>query len=259
MLCSTTTIVFPAAVELGDAIGEVADEGRVHAAGRLIEEQDGRIGDKQGGQLQQLALPVGEVAGGLVGQPRDADEVQQIHGPPLLGRRARAAQDPAEPALVALGGDEQVLQDGETHEQARELEGAPDAEVEHAVGRSVGDLVAAIAHGALLDALIAGDDIEERRLAGSVGADQAVDLALVDLQVTLRQGRDAAVVLADALDLDEVRHRAAPATPPGTWPSRSPGTAPRPAARARRRSSSSATPGTTPRGRTRMTARKSTP
>ena len=176
-----------ATVQLGDAVGEVPDERRVHAAGGLVEEQDRGVGDEQGGQLQQLALAVGEVAGGLMGQPRDADELQQLRRATLLTRRASATQDGAEPPLIALRGHQQVLQDGEAHEQPGELERTADAEVKDAIGRSVGDVVAAEAHRALLDALIAGDDVEQGRLARAVGADQAVDLALVDLQPAVRQ------------------------------------------------------------------------
>ena len=43
-------------VELVDAVGEVRDQGRVDAAGRLVEQQHVGIGDQQRGELEQLAL-----------------------------------------------------------------------------------------------------------------------------------------------------------------------------------------------------------
>ena len=54
------------------------------------------------------------------------------------------------------------------HEQARQLERAPDAELEHPVGRRVGDLGAAEAHLTLLDPFVPGDDVEQRCLASKV-------------------------------------------------------------------------------------------
>ena len=180
----------------------------------------------------------------------------------LLPDRASAAHHPAQPALLALGGDEHVLQHGQPGEQPRELEGPPDAELEHAIGRGVGDVVALEADLAALDALVAGDHVEERRLARPVGADQPVDLSFTDLQVAEVERLNTAVGLTDAGDLDQIAHHAAPATPPGIGVSR-PSASRSPVyawtARVRRRSSRSLIPGTTPRGNTRMTTRKRTP
>ena len=49
----------------------------------------------------------------------------------------------------------------------------------------------------------AGDEVEERRLAGAVRADHADDLALVDVQVELVDAREPAEALRDALQLEQ--------------------------------------------------------
>ena len=127
-------------VEVRDPVGEVPDQRRVDAAGRLVEQQDVRVGDQQRGELEQLALTVGEVRGRLVREPRDADEVEQLHRPPPLAERAGQPRDPAQPALLALRRHEHVLEHREPGEQPRELESPPDPELEHPVRRGVRDV-----------------------------------------------------------------------------------------------------------------------
>src|SRR5512132_1411183 len=45
-------------VQLPDPVTDGADQGRVHPAGRLVEQNDVRVGDQHIGQLEQLALAV---------------------------------------------------------------------------------------------------------------------------------------------------------------------------------------------------------
>ena len=55
--------------------------------------------------------------------------------------------------------------------------------------------------------LDAGDDLDQRRLAGAVLADQAMHLAGLDVQVDLAQRMHAAEDLGDVLELEEAGHR----------------------------------------------------
>src|SRR5207244_8610240 len=167
----------------------------------------------------------------LVRQPCEPDELEQLHRAPMLRERAGPAQHACKPALLALGGDEHVLEHRQAPEQPGELERPPDAKPEHPVGRGVSDLHAVEAHLALLDALIAGDDVEQRRLARAVGTDQAVDLPVADRQAAVRQGTYAAERLRDAADFEQRAHRTAPAMSRRTAGSRA---APGSSARARR-------------------------
>src|SRR5258708_7944784 len=70
-------------VQLPDLAGDDVDQRRVHPAGRLVEQQDLRIGHQHVGQLEQLALAVGECLGQCRGVRGYPDEVEQVHpGPP---------------------------------------------------------------------------------------------------------------------------------------------------------------------------------
>ena len=70
------------AVQRLDAVPDLVDERRVDAACRLVEEENLGVGDEQVGELEQLALAVGEVSGWPV---REA----------ATGRRTRAGPSPA--------------------------------------------------------------------------------------------------------------------------------------------------------------------
>ena len=72
-----------------------------------------------------------------------------------------------------------------------------------AVARGPETDLAAIHHeGAGRRLVHAGDDLHERRLAGAVLADEAVDLARAQGEVDAPQGLDAAEALGDALHRD---------------------------------------------------------
>src|SRR6185437_12920242 len=53
----------------------------------------------------------------------------------------------------------------------------------------------------------ADDQLEQRALAGSVRADEAMDLPILDREVVLLHGKQAAEALADAAGLDQGGHR----------------------------------------------------
>ena len=248
----------PGLVELADPLGEVLDQGRVYAAGRLVQEQHSGIGHEQRRELEQLALTEGEVPGGLARKPRDTDELEQLDRASALRARAGAADEAAHPALLALRRDEHVLEHGQPGEDARELEGPPDTELEDARRSRVRDRRAAEADLAGVGSLVAGDDVEERRLAGPVRADQAGDRTLLDLQVAHRQRMHPAKGLGDPLDLDQGGHGVAPATSTPSSPASSPPLR-RPAVRARRELTSCVMLGTTPRGSSKITNRNSAP
>ena len=56
----------------------------------------------------------------------------------------------------------------------------------------------------------AGEDLDQRRLAGAIVADQADDLAAVDVQVDAAERIDAAVGLRDVAQFDEALAHAHP-------------------------------------------------
>ena len=62
-------------------------------------------------------------------------------------------------------------------EQGQILEGTPQPKRRHAVARFIGGGMAIEAHAALIRAIDAADDVEQRGLARAIGANQAADLA----------------------------------------------------------------------------------
>src|SRR5439155_22887508 len=89
-------------------------------------------------------------------------------------------------------------------------EGAPDAALTALGGRHVGDILAVEPDRALRRRQHAGDEIEQRRLAGAVGADQTDDLAAADRDRDVAVGDEAAEPLPDATSFEERGHRVAP-------------------------------------------------
>ena len=138
-------------------------------------------------------------------------------------------------------------------ERPRDLEGAADAAIDDAVRRAARDLVALEADRARGRRQRAGEHVEDRALARAVRADQAEDLALLDLERHVVDGGEAAEALDQPLDRQHAGVRVA-----GVQLRHSPRRACRPAAAAPARAAagSSATPRTPCRRRTAMTTGK---
>src|SRR5262249_13328439 len=114
---------------------------------------------------------------------------------------AIAAQRPAAHA--------QVLVDGEMREDVDLLRHVADAERLHPVRRDAADRRAAEADGAAMRAEEAEDGLEQRRLAGAVGADDEGDAVRGDREREPLQDVDAALVAGmDVVDLEEGRAHA---------------------------------------------------
>ena len=94
----------------------------------------------------------------------------------------------------------QVLVDGQRREHALSARDHDDAPGRDLVGRGVGG-VAPVEHDRpAVGGHHAGDGLQERRLAGAVGAEQRDDLALVDLEVHAEQHLDVVVAHVDVAD-----------------------------------------------------------
>ena len=92
----------------------------------------------------------------------------------------RVRQQPAPHLERAAGHD--VVERRHALEQGDVLEGAGDALAGGEVGPHVVALLALEGDGAFLRVVEAVDDVEHRRLAGAVGADDGADLALPDVE-----------------------------------------------------------------------------
>src|SRR5262249_14992918 len=99
-----------------------------------------------------------------------------------------------------------VLDHGRMAEYREVLERPPHTEPGIG-GRLLARHIAAVeAHFAPGRPQYAADDIEQRRLAGPVGSDQAADLAAIDDEVDVDQRLQAAEMLGDMVEFEERRH-----------------------------------------------------
>ena len=105
----------------------------------------------------------------------------------------------------------QVVEGGHAAEQGDVLERAADALERRLVRAHVAAALALVGDRAFLGPVEAVDDVEHRRLAGAVGADDGADLALQDVEADVGERRDTAEAQSDAVDLQQ--HLAGGASP----------------------------------------------
>src|SRR6478752_4020286 len=172
----------------GPAFGELLDEGDgavdvldAHARGRLVEEQQLGVECHGDRELERALLAVGQRRGGCPGPVGEADLLEQLHGAVL--ERGHAG-DRAPPLLAHAGrageGQLEVLAQGHRLEEARDLEGARDAERCDLLRGLAGDVLTVEEHGAGRRGQEAGEQVEERGLARTVWSDERVDGSLFD-------------------------------------------------------------------------------
>src|SRR5579863_8457512 len=83
------------------------------------------------------------------------------------------------------------------------LEGAADAQSDHAITAEVLQRTALKLDVAFTEAVEAADAIEQRGLAGTVRTDQAADLAIADIERHAAQGDDAAKAHRDVRNAEQ--------------------------------------------------------
>ena len=206
---------------LADEADELQRFLRVHPRGGLVEEQELGLRRERTGDLEAPLIAVREVPCVVVVTAGEPAVVEQLRCPlmrfALLAPDPPRAQDaPDDPALqAAMHPDEDVLERRHLLKEADVLERPADAALGGGVWRRTGDVPAVeddAARGRLVDA---GDHVEERRLAGAVGPDQAHDGALRDREVDVVDRDQAAELLSQRVDLEqEVAH---PGPSSGAW------------------------------------------
>ena len=102
-----------------------------------------------------------------------------------------------------LAAEEHVLEHRQRRDETRLLIDGTDAVLPRLLRRQRSDLLAGDENVAGIGGLRAGHDLDERRLARSVLADECVDLGREDLEGDVVERGDAAVVLRDAARSDE--------------------------------------------------------
>ena len=158
-------------------VGRLLHLGVVEAVEALVRQQQLRLGGERAGQLELLERGGAEPVGGRV-RRRSA-------GRPGASASSAWRQQAARVGLAVLaepGRQRDVLEQRQVAERARDLIGAADALVADAVGGQPADLLACELDRAGRRHVHAGDAVEGRALARAVRADQAEDLALLDVE-----------------------------------------------------------------------------
>ena len=138
-------------------------------------------------------MPAGEGSGVVVRSPVEAHQPEQFERA-LPSSASPAAGTGSRRAGIVLAGmrrraHEHVLEDGHARQRSRRLERPHEAAPRDCVRRPAVDPLAGERHAAAVGAHEPGDDVEERRLAGAVRADQGRDGAGLDRE---RRGVDGA-------------------------------------------------------------------
>jgi hypothetical protein len=151
--------------------------GRREPGRRFVEEDQARRSGQRHADLELPLLAVrqiGDPGGGDAGEP---GSLEQLVGGALRGAgRSRMAHREAA-ARDTAHGEEEVLAHRQVAEQERGLVRAAQALADALVGRELGDVLAEETDPAGGRRKVAGDGVEERRLAGAVRAEHGVLLA----------------------------------------------------------------------------------
>src|SRR3569833_1925476 len=147
---------------------------RTHAAGRLIEQEQLGLGNQRHAALEQGRVAIGEGAGRASGDGAQAALLQGPVDTLAGGHVAGGVAERMQEALGALAGDPEVFRDGLPREYAFDLKRPLDAEAADLMGRQAGNVAPAEKDLAGRRMQQTGNQVEERRLPGTVGADDGV-------------------------------------------------------------------------------------
>ena len=192
-------------------VEQPAPEGRVDPGHRLVEEQEAGLRHQRPGELEQLALASGEGARVLVrelGQVEHVEQLDRLLVDLALARApAERPEDHVGEPLARLVGRRQhhVVDHRHRRQRLGDLEGPHHSQPGDHVRRSPLDLAAVEHRPAAIRAVEAGDQVEEGRLAGAVGADQGRDRAPLDVHRRPADRLDAAEVLDDLGRFEDLR------------------------------------------------------
>src|SRR5215472_4556740 len=181
----------------------------VESARRLVEQEEPRLQRERARQLEPLLEPQGEssrvAARGIAESYASEESVCSRARPRLFSPDARQPERGRHHAATEarVGADEHVVERGEPAEHLRILEGPRDAEPRHRV-RSTGQEIVSVEPDPPGEGTVEPrHDVEDRCLAGAVGADHREDLARRDGQVNVAQRGEAAKADRQTLDLEQ--------------------------------------------------------
>src|SRR5436190_10116655 len=159
--------------DIAQHVGGLIHFGLVETAEAFIREQQFRAGGERLGEFELLQAGGAETVDAGMPIGRQAHHVKRLLGS-LVGILTAVT------ALAIEAGERDVLEDRQTMERPRNLEGAADAAIDDPVRRMSRDLMAGKIDRACCGHQRARQHVEDRALAGAVRADQAENLALLD-------------------------------------------------------------------------------
>ena len=185
MSCSTITIVRPESCSAADQHGQSSQQRRVDPGGWFVEQDHLGIEHQHLGELDEFALTVRQVSRFRTDVLAHADELQQLRRPGDFGTRYGTAGKASE---LEVGVDHcDVLENGQAVEKSGKLvrTGNPGKRSPCAVEPVQCNAIKS--HRSRRGTIRAIDDVEDGRLARSVGSDQRGHRA--GTYVRVRRGR----------------------------------------------------------------------
>ena len=192
-----------------DELGQDLGLARIHPGGRLVQEEELRLGGERAGDLEPALVPVREILRQLLILAAKPDELEQLQGPrpgaALFRPHARRPEDRPrhrrrEPRVLA---DQDVVEDRHVLEEPDGLERPGDATSHDRVGAEADDALALEEDLSLVGGEQARDHVEEGRLPGPVRADQAHDRAGGDDEIDLVDRDEAPEGLGHAASFEQ--------------------------------------------------------
>ena len=185
-------------MELADEVRE-----RLYLAGaepgkRLVEQKQLRPGRERPRDLEPAEIAVGQ----------HVDERSRLwrQAHVLEHRVGAGARMPLVSHARGEAGDLDVLEHAHAEEGPGELEGAGEPAVDDAIGRQAEKRPSVELHLARIRGYEAGEQIEERRLAGAVGAEHAGDRARIEREGDVLHGLQPAEALVEPVDGEQCAH-----------------------------------------------------
>ena len=178
-----------------DELPELPPGQRIDAGRGLVEDQQVGVVDQGAAQAELLAHAAGKLLGKPAGERGQSRAVQQV-GDPRRALGAAVTEQPTEEVDVFPHAEVGI----EVLSQA--LRHVGDARTDRAAMARIGHVAAQHFHPAVLDALGAGYEAQQRRLADAVGADQSDDAVGRNIERDPVEGDDVAISVADACEAD---------------------------------------------------------
>jgi hypothetical protein len=200
--------------------------GRIHAGGRLVEQQHSRLQREGASDLQAAAIGVREAVGGMI-KPRDepvAKKAQDLArfgferlflAPHRLGTNERqrelserADERPPRPHCTkpGVGAEKHIVLDAEIGEHPAMLKGARETARGDRFRREPLKRLGREQDFAFIRPVEAADHVERRRFAGAIGANETDELAFADDEVERLDGGHPAETARQSANFHQRRH-----------------------------------------------------